>query len=274
MACSARLGIFGNVFRRYPGVVTVRKYAAPRKKFYRSTGILQHEGNFEVTLDQRKLKTPMGNVFQVPNEPLALAIAAEWDAQDKTILSNFMYLTSLCNVAIDNPNNITKYDLVQYILNYLDTDTILFRSGEADELNDLQKQEWDPIVKWFCQNFQVEVKPSGDITGPVIDSKTKDVLKRHLLAYNFWAVHGISFGVESVKSLILTLAAVERYISVEKCVLLSRLETEFQTGRWGRVEWAHDLDQQETQARLAAAVLFIHLNSNSSIVQSKSSKDK
>lgn len=42
-----------------------------------------------------------------------------------------------------------------------------------------------------------------------------------------------------------------------------------QTGHWGRVEWAHDLSQQETQARLAAAVLFIQLNSSSIFVQSK-----
>ena len=43
----------------------------------------------------------------------------------------------------------------------------------------------------------------------------------------------------------------------------------FQSGHWGRVEWAHDLSQQETQARLAAAVLFIHMNSSSTFVQSK-----
>jgi hypothetical protein len=42
-----------------------------------------------------------------------------------------------------------------------------------------------------------------------------------------------------------------------------------QSGHWGRVEWAHDLNQQETQARLAAAVIFIQLNSSSTFVQSK-----
>jgi ATP synthase F1 complex assembly factor 2 len=42
-----------------------------------------------------------------------------------------------------------------------------------------------------------------------------------------------------------------------------------QSGHWGRVEWAHDLNQQEMQARLAAAVLFIQLNSSSTFTQSK-----
>jgi len=39
---------------------------------------------------------------------------------------------------------------------------------------------------------------------------------------------GFSFGVEALKSVILTLCCVERHISVERAVLLSRLEEEFQ----------------------------------------------
>jgi hypothetical protein len=39
---------------------------------------------------------------------------------------------------------------------------------------------------------------------------------------------GFSFGVEALKSIILTLCCVERHISVERAVLLSRLEEEFQ----------------------------------------------
>ena len=39
---------------------------------------------------------------------------------------------------------------------------------------------------------------------------------------------GFGFGVEALKSVILTLCCVERHISVERAVLLSRLEEEFQ----------------------------------------------
>lgn len=69
------------------------------------------------------------------------------------------------------------------------------------------------------------------------------------------------YGVDTLKSVILTLACIERYISPEKAVLLSRLEEEYQTGHWGRVEWAHDLSQQDLQARLSAVVLFVYFNS-------------
>lgn len=43
----------------------------------------------------------------------------------------------------------------------------------------------------------------------------------------------------------------------------------FQTKYWGRVEWAHDVNQFDLQSRVAAAILFIHLNSMSETVQSK-----
>ena len=34
-----------------------------------------------------------------------------------------------------------------------------------------------------------------------------------------------------------------------------------QASRWGRVEWAHDMDQKDLEARFAAGLLFAQLNS-------------
>lgn len=62
------------------------------KRFYRRTNILSSGDKFEITLDQRKLKTPQGRVFEVNSKPLALAVAAEWDAQKETIDRGSMHL--------------------------------------------------------------------------------------------------------------------------------------------------------------------------------------
>ncbi|KAF2894008.1 hypothetical protein ILUMI_12161 [Ignelater luminosus] len=251
-------------------IIFRRNYAAVRKRFYRKTGILYNDGKYEVTLDQRKLKTPNGNLFTVESEPLALAVAAEWDTQKEKIQQNSMYLSTLCNTAIDNPNNLTKYDMVQYIVNYLDTDTILFQSNENEELYKLQVQEWDPVLDWFCNRFQVKVQKSREMCTPAISDEVKATISKHLLSYNFACIHGYVFGVDTLKSVILTLACAERFLTPEKAALLSRLEEEFQLGKWGRVEWAHDLNQQDLQARLSATVLFIHFNSSSWLTKQKS----
>lgn len=54
--------------------VTINKFAASApKRFYKNAGILSCDGKYEITLDSKKLKTPSGAVFQVANEPLAIA---------------------------------------------------------------------------------------------------------------------------------------------------------------------------------------------------------
>ncbi|CAG9858523.1 unnamed protein product [Phyllotreta striolata] len=247
----------------------VRHYASVPKRFYKNTGILRSDGKFEITLDQRKLKTPKGNVFAIESEPLALAVANEWNSQKDKIYQSKMHLTTLCNTALDNPNNLTKYDIVNYISNCLDTDTILFQANEEEDLFKLQIQEWDPVIEWFNEKYDVHLSKSVQMDIPPVSEKDKAQVTKHLMSYNFPAVTGFMYGVDTLKSVILTLACIERFISPEKAVLLSRLEEEYQTGRWGRVEWAHDLSQQDLQARLSAVALFVYFNTQCNNVQTK-----
>ena len=45
-----------------------------------------------MNLDKNKLKTPMGSMFRVPTEALAIAIATEWNAQEKVIKRHNMHM--------------------------------------------------------------------------------------------------------------------------------------------------------------------------------------
>lgn len=54
--------------------------------------ICEISGWYEINLDQRKLRTPNGGVFRVPHEALALAVATEWNAQEKVIQRHSMHL--------------------------------------------------------------------------------------------------------------------------------------------------------------------------------------
>ncbi|CAG2061662.1 unnamed protein product [Timema podura] len=113
------------------------KLTGALKRFYRKTNALYSDGKYEITLDQRKLKTPYGNLFVVESEPLALAVAAEWDAQKTHIKQSSMHLSALCSTAIDNPNHLNKFDLVNHILSFLDTDTVLFHSYVSIHQNNI-----------------------------------------------------------------------------------------------------------------------------------------
>ncbi|XP_071557124.1 ATP synthase mitochondrial F1 complex assembly factor 2 isoform X2 [Temnothorax nylanderi] len=251
-----------------PASLVVRNIATV-KRFYRRTNILSSGDKFEITLDQRKLKTPQSRVFEVNSKPLALAVAAEWDAQKETIDRGSMHLTSLCNTVLDNPHNHTEINLVNHIVNCLEMDTILFYSSEVDELYQLQVEKWEPIVRWFCEHYDVDIARTQSIEAPTASMETKAALTKHLLSHNFNSIYGLVYAVDGLKSVILTLATAARVINIPEAVNLSRLEEEYQISHWGNVEWHHEYSKQDLQARLSAAMLFVYLNSHSATSRPK-----
>ena len=58
-------------------------------------------GGYEVNLDNRKLRTPAGTVFKVPNEALATAVAQEWQAQQDLIKRSSMHLVGGVEVIVN-----------------------------------------------------------------------------------------------------------------------------------------------------------------------------
>ncbi|XP_015930556.1 ATP synthase mitochondrial F1 complex assembly factor 2 [Parasteatoda tepidariorum] len=240
-----------------------RNYSAPLKRFYKNVYVSETDGKFEISLDKRRLKTPLGNKFLLPNEGLAVAVATEWDTQRDVIERHNMHITALCNTAIDNPCKLSSENIAEDIIQFLSSDTTCFRSSEPLDFAVLQKNEWDPVLAWFTNRYNVKVDICNDVSGVPVSDQALAVMKKHMLSYNPWCLVGITFTVENLKSLILTMAVINYNIDVEKAVALSRLETLFQTKQWGTVEWAHSVDEAQIKARVAAGVLFTYLNEGS-----------
>ncbi|XP_055902950.1 ATP synthase mitochondrial F1 complex assembly factor 2 [Eupeodes corollae] len=245
-----------------------RFYAAP-KRFYKNTNVLYNDGKYEVTLDHRKLKTPRGNPFLLKSEPLAIAVATEFANQKETIVQSAMHLSALCFTSMDNPNNLTKPEMVNYMLNFLPTDTILYQTEEDKDLYELQKNEWDPVIEWFNKRFDTNIQKTPSISPPTVSDADKMKISKYFLSHSEDVLYGFVFAVDTLKSIILSCAVIEQHISADKAVTLARLEEEFQLKFWGRVEWAHDMNQLELQARLAAAILFVHFNRSEQFVKEK-----
>ena len=78
---------------------------------------------YGITLDGRKVSTPMGKTLAVPSESLAYMIAAEWDSQTKELQPSNMPLMTLACTALDQ----VAYHPQFYrdaALQYLPTDTV------------------------------------------------------------------------------------------------------------------------------------------------------
>ncbi|KAL4712925.1 hypothetical protein ACJJTC_011995 [Scirpophaga incertulas] len=250
-----------------------QKYAT-RKRFYRGTAIVQNENKWEITLDHRRLKTPNGCVLNVDSEPLARAIAAEWEAQIEVIAQPTMHLTALCNTGLDNPGKLSSHDIASYLLDYFPTDTLLFHSDDEEELKKLQNDRWAPVLEWFQKRFNITQEVSRGLQPPPVTTETRAVLARHYLSYDFFTLSALSFGVEALKSPILMLACVDRFLEPKEAVLLARLEEEYQLSRWGRVPWAHELNQAELTARVSAALLVVQCSGETHSATTKASPNE
>lgn len=248
-----------NITSAPPSIARCLSSFRVRKRFYKKAGIQEAEGGFQITVDNKRVKTPAGNPLIVPTKPLAMAVAVEWNSQKETIKPENMHLTSLSNTVIDNPQTKAPDEQILQILEYLNSDTVCFFADEPKELVDLQMEEWKPLVEWFGERYRVSIQPTTGLLIALPDEAI-DRLKDHLSPLNKWSLAGLEFAVETLKSFILAMALIDNRLNVEKAVSLSRLELEFQISRWGSVEWAHDLELMETRSRVAAAALFYSLN--------------
>ncbi|XP_052781651.1 ATP synthase mitochondrial F1 complex assembly factor 2-like [Mya arenaria] len=252
-----------NIFKRFNSRET--------KKFFKNATITQSDGWYEVNLDQRKLRTPNGNLFRVPNEALALAVATEWNAQKKFINRNIMHLTSLCNTAVDNPMHLTRGVLIKSILHFMETDTVSFFIKEPPELYKMQKDHWGSLIEMVEERYDIEVPVMEELAAiPDLNPATAEKLAKFLQSQSDWALFGYNYAVETIKSLVLTLGLMDKMITVERCVKLSRLEVDFQIERWGNVEWYHDIDLYDLQSRMSAAALFVHWSNETVKIKRKS----
>jgi len=212
---------------------------------------------YEITLDGRPLKTPSGQILRLTSEPMALAIALEWETQNTEICQDLMRLTGLAFTSSDNPLGEKEHSLASKILDFIDTDTLLYFADSENSLFDEQQRKWTPIIRWANLHYGLELRPTQSIMeSPEIPQSSRIRLTALLQSYNFESLVGLDYAVRAVKSLLIAFACISDHIDVDEATKLSQLEQIHQTTVWGNVEWAHDVDNQDIRARLAAGVLF------------------
>lgn len=240
------------------------KLESLKKEWKLSLGRTDDGTAYTIRLNNHNLKTPMRNLLVVPDETLALAIANEWrtKAGRKNLDLPNMHLTTLAYEAIDNPFNESKELVIDSILEYLRFDTVRFRTTDNEELLTRQSRHWDPLIGWFEHQYNCSLPIEyGDIlsTGNV-PKHTVETLTRHLHTHQRWPLVGVRSMTKNLKSFVLATCLAERFLGVEQAVELARLETRFQTDKWSKVEWEHDIDEHCTTASAAAGTLFYHLS--------------
>lgn len=211
------------------------------KRFYEEVGTRQNAGGWQVTLDGRGLKTVKSTPQIVPTRSLADALAAEWESQSEDIDPNSFPLRDAIDYAIDvvsaDPDAMAKT-----IVNYGDTDTLLYRADPDEPLYARQYEVWEPIVAAFEAREGVELlRISGIIHRPQSDAALA-ALRSRLCQFSPFALAGIEAMASLAASLIVALGAAQATDQADVLELwrAASLEEEWQADLWGRDYEAED----------------------------------
>ncbi len=222
------------------------------KRFWKEATVEAFENGYGVALDGRPVKTPAKAPLVVPTQALALAIAAEWDAQEGEIKPETMPLTRAANAAIDKVTP-QHAEVAAYIAEYGGTDLLCYRADQPDILAERQAAGWDPLLAWAKARYGVSLAVTQGLL-PV--PQPEDALAtlhekvRSLTPFELSPLHDL-VGISG--SLILGLAVIEGEIEAEEAFTLSRIDESFQAEEWGRDDEAHLADLVKKQALLDAA---------------------
>jgi ATP synthase F1 complex assembly factor 2 len=219
-----------------------------------------------IHLDGRPLRTPAKRVLAPPSRALALAIAREWDAQEKVIMPHLMPLMTLATTAVDQIPNI-RDQLEDGMLQYLASDTVCFRSPDDDDarLKRLEVAHWDPALAWFNRRFQTSLVPTDGLDLQVSHADLEAV-EAFLDAQSDEAIAALDMLTISCKSFVLAAAVTEGHLSAEDACKAARVSEDAQIEEWGLAEGVHDLDVEDLRMRVGAASVFVKLSASPDVV--------
>lgn len=213
------------------------------KRFYDVVEIAEREGGYQVTLDGRGVKTVGGAAQIVPAREWALALADEWEAQGPDIDPKAFATRNLADYAID----VVAHDrdaLVDKLLRYAETDTLLYRADPDEPLFARQQEIWEPVVAEFEAREGVQlVRVSGIVHRPQ-PGATMAHLRTRLATFDPFALAAIEVMASLAASLIVAFEAVRLGADAKTLWAAASLEEEWQADLWGRDE--------EAEARRAA----------------------
>jgi chaperone required for assembly of F1-ATPase len=210
-----------------------------------------------VLLDGRRVRTPKRNELVVPTDALADAIAEEWNAVGEELDPRMLPLTGLANAAID----IVAADHEGFaagLARYGESDLVAYRTETPAELVARQAAQWDPLIRWVRERYDVHVEVTSGIIHRPQPAATVVRLAEAITARSDFELAALSPIVTIGGSLVAALALVERAFDAEQLWSAVNLDELWQEELWGADELAARA-REVRRAEWDAAVRFLGL---------------
>ena len=278
-----------------------------KKRFWKDVTIQSSEDGYIVYLDTRPVRNPLTKPAQpllIPTSKpnFATAIALEWDlltSASDALRSHLIPLTSLASraqiLATEDAQAAaeghllkgegTRYEIINTLLRYLDTDTLLCwapegrtESGDDTALRERQIEVSKPILSYLTQKLwpSVELVPTlsdGSILPRSQPASTRAVVKGWMAGLPAWELVGLERATLASKSLCVAARLIGEWsealnlgegapngqgrFGIEEAARACSLELQWQTAMWGEVEDSHDVEKEDLRRQLGSVILLV-----------------
>ena len=212
------------------------------KRFFRQAGIAPHQDLFAVTLDGRTARTPGRALLAVASQPLAEALAAEWQALGEEIDPQRLPITRIVNAAIDGVAS-QMQAVAAEIITYAGTDLLCYRAGEPEELVRRQHEAWDPVLDWANEALGAPLVATTGVVYVAQPEAVPDAIENALAACDAIALAALSTVTTLTGSALLALAVAHGRLEAEAAWAAAHVDEDYQIELWG--------SDEEAQARRA-----------------------
>ncbi|MDD9841701.1 MAG: hypothetical protein OXU76_03425 [Alphaproteobacteria bacterium] len=237
-------------------------------KHFEKIEIASTENGFAIMLDGQALKTQAQTVIHVPTKKMAETLVQEWekakqDNMQENIIGAFdtqeidiqafdtqafdaktLPLTRIVSGAFDLSAHEIDKQAARFV-DYGNHDILCYRATHPDMLVERQSEEWDPMIEWCAQTFDISFQQTTKLKP--IDQPPETLEKLRALymdnpnigqgatdnpAPHLWQ-NGLSRFATLSNSAILALAVAAGQLDVETAYELSFLDELFQIEQWG-----------------------------------------
>jgi chaperone required for assembly of F1-ATPase len=231
------------------------------KRFWDSVDAVAGEAGYAILLDGKPIHLPGGAVLQVNAEPLARAIAAEWQIAGGARGGEMSFadtpLTRLAGTAQQRiaPDPAPTIDA---IARYAESDLLCYRAERPEELVARQACEWQPWLDWVAETFNAPLRVGTGIAFVKQHRGSVAALRDAVAGLDVAALAALGIAVPALGSLVLGLALAGQRLDAAKAHALGALDELFQAEAWGEDSEAA-ARRDAIAADVALAERFLHL---------------
>jgi chaperone required for assembly of F1-ATPase len=203
------------------------------KRFYKKASVSSGaDGMHVVVLDDRAVKTPVGEKLGALSYKLAVAMALEWEEQEDIIDPHSMPLCKLSATVIDRLKS-NRDDVIAITLKIAETDLLCYRALEPDGLVKRQTETWQPELDWAKIELNSALHVTNDILPINQPEKALIALQTALMELDNYHLMGVTNAAAAAGSLILAFSMHRGRLDADTMFEKSVLEELYQMELWG-----------------------------------------